>query len=96
VLNLKSAVQLSRKKDIHRVVVEVDEPNLLKRAQQLHMLAYKEIQGTKLLRFLRSDYENGVFEFLIEADNVTPPPVPINARVSIEKYDGPVASAAQM
>lgn len=76
------------------MVVEVDEPDLLRRAQQLHVLTYKAIQGTKLVRFVRSDYEEGIFEFLIEADNVEPPITPVSAHITVELYDGPVAPAA--
>lgn len=76
------------------MVVEVDEPNLLKRAQQLHVLSYKQIQGTKLVRFEESDYEKGRFVFLIEADDVTPQITPAKANITIEKYDGPIAPAA--
>ena len=75
---------------VHHVRVSVDEADLLKRAAQLHTASYKIIQGTRLIRFLNSDYEEGCFEFLIEADKVHPTIAPGEFNVKVSHWEEPV------
>lgn len=67
----------------------VNEPNTLKRYRSLNLGVMTVLSGKRLLRVLGADYDEGIVEMIVQAEQITPPATPAEFHIKVDSWPVP-------